>query len=506
MGDILKTKRVVLFIFLIVLVVLGLKQTNGVALAAGMMSGDHSMMNDDDDSDSNSHSKMMKEHNVDLKDADVPMQELNLPKVLKPDKQTKHDVYYTVIAQNGKTDFHDGGKLTKTLGYNGSYLGPVLNLKRGQTVHIKEVNHLDEKTTFHWHGAIISGKADGGPHEPVKPGKTKKISFKVRQPAATLWFHPHPSGTTGKQVYKGLAGLIYIHDRKSKCLSLPDNYGVDDFPVVVQDRTFDKNNQLNYKKDYNADGTLGKNLMVNGTLNPYINVTTRYVRLRLLNGSNARNYNFYLNHHQKMIKIAGDGSFLAKPVKIKKLQLSPGERAEVIVDTHKLNVGSNLQLKTGGMKALTMKLNQQRDNLTSLPDKLSDRKALKVPKKNVNHEKLVLSGMSNMVRINGKKYNPDRIDIHAKRNQQQIWTIENKKEMMMNMIHPFHLHGVQFRIISINGKKPPKSQRGFLDTITLNPGDKYKISFRFEEKGLYMYHCHNLEHEENGMMGQVLVE
>jgi FtsP/CotA-like multicopper oxidase with cupredoxin domain len=468
--------------------------------AAGMMGNGNSMMNDN-----NSNSSMMTEHTVDLKEANAVEQQLNLPPILKPDRQTKTDVYYTVTAKQGQMNFKDG-QATKTYGYNGSYLGPVIQINNGQTVHIKEVNDLPTKTTFHWHGAIISGKADGGPHDPLAAGKSRTIKFKVQQPAAMLWFHPHPSGQTGKQVYKGLAGLIYVNDANSKKLSIPKKYGVDDFPVVVQDRTFDKNNQFNYKKDYNADGTLGENLLINGTLNPYINVSTNFVRLRLLNGSNARNYNFKLSNNQVMYKIAGDGSFLDKPVKIKKLQLSPGERAQVIVDTTKLPDNSELKLVTGGMNVLTMKLGARSSNISKIPNKLDNMQKLKQPTKDVNKEKLVLSGMSKMVQINGKQFNPDRIDLHAKVGQQQIWTIQNKKEMMMNMIHPFHLHGVQFRILSINGKKPPLAQQGYLDTITLNPGDSYKISFKFEKKGLYMYHCHNLEHEENGMMGQILVQ
>ncbi|AKP68132.1 multicopper oxidase family protein [Companilactobacillus ginsenosidimutans] len=473
-----------------------------VANASGM--GMHGgMMGDNSSNKSNSKSMMSSEPNVLLKEPTISKQKLNLPPILKPDKQTKTDVYYTITAQQGESNFNNG-PATKTLGYNGSFLGPVIQISRGQTVHIKEVNDLNENTTFHWHGAIISGKADGGPHEPVKPGDTKNIKFKVQQPAATLWFHPHPNGETAKQVYEGLAGLLYVTDKQSSKLSIPKTYGVDDFPLIVQDRTFDSNNQFNYKKDYNADGTLGKNLLINGTLNPYINVSTNFVRLRLLDGSNARNYNFRLSGNRTMYKIAGDGSLLTKPVAIKKLQLSPGERAEIVVNTSDLKDGTNLKLIAGGMNVLTMKLGERTGNIKHLPKVLKKMSAVKAPTGKVNKEKLVLSGMGNMVNINGKKFDPSRIDIHTKQGEQQVWTIENKKQMM-NMIHPFHLHGVQFRILTINGKKPPIAQRGYLDTITLNPGDKYQITFKFEKTGIYMYHCHNLEHEDEGMMGQVKV-
>lgn len=467
----------------------------------GMMGGGNSS---DSKSEGNS-SHMMSEPDVELKDPGTPLKQLNLPPILKPDKKTDSDVYYTVTAQSGQTSFKDGTS-TNTLGYNGSYLGPVIQLTRGQKVHIKEVNDLDEKTTFHWHGAIISGKADGGPHDPIKPHSSRNISFTVDQPAATLWFHPHPSGKTAEQVYEGLAGLIYINDKQSKKIALPKKYGVDDFPLVVQDRTFDSNNQFNYQQDYNADGTQGQNILVNGTLNPYIDVSTRFVRLRLLDGSNARNFTFKLSNGQKMYQVAGDGSFLDKPVALNKLKLSAAQRAEIVVDTKEIPDGESLKLTAGGQNVLTMKMGQRTENYSKLPTTLKKMSVAKMPTGDVAKQKLVLSGMSKMVQINGKQFDPDRIDIHSKVGQKQVWTIENKKEMMMNMIHPFHLHGVQFRVVSINGKKPPMNLRGNLDTIQLNPGDVYKITFTFEKKGLYMYHCHILEHEENGMMGQVLVE
>lgn len=476
-----------------------------------MSSNDHMGMMDDKDS-SNSHSgsnnqsgKMMSEPNVALKDPGTPLQKLNLPPILKSDKKTKSDVYYTVKAQTGQMNFKEG-TTTNTLGYNGNYLGPVIQLTRGQRVHIKEVNDLDEKTTFHWHGAIISGKADGGPHDPIKAHSSRNITFTVDQPAATLWFHPHPSGKTAQQVYEGLAGLIYINDKQSKKIALPKDYGVDDFPLVVQDRTFDSAGQFNYQKDYNVDGTQGENILVNGTLNPYIDVSTRFIRLRLLDGSNARNFTFKLSNGQKIYQVAGDGSFLDKPVALTKLKLSAAQRAEIVIDTKNIPDGDTLKLTSGDQNVLTMKMGQRSENYSKLPKALKKMPVAKMPTGDVAKQKLVLSGMSKMVQINGKQFDPDRIDIHSKVDQKQVWTIENKKEMMMNMIHPFHLHGVQFRVISINGKQPPMNLRGDLDTIQLNPGDVYKITFEFKKKGLYMYHCHILEHEENGMMGQVLVQ
>src|SRR5690625_3198810 len=163
--------------------------------------------------------------------SDVPLQhstgenELKIPPILQQDKEEGNDVYYTIEAQKGQTEIFDGIQ-TKTLGYNASFIVPVMKLKKGQTVHIKLINSLDEETTFHWHGLIIGGEADGGPHDVIKPGEEKEITFNVQQDNATLWFHPHPIGKTAKQVFEGLAGLIYIEENEENDYE----YGVNDFP------------------------------------------------------------------------------------------------------------------------------------------------------------------------------------------------------------------------------------------------------------------------------------
>src|SRR5699024_6495272 len=193
--------------------------------------------------------------------------ELEIPAALGNESDKEDEVAYTVRAQKGETEIFDGTK-TKTLGYNGDFLGPVLRFSKGDKVKIKTINDLDEETTFHWHGLEVPGEADGGPHESLKPGEEKVIKFEVAQGASTLWFHPHPDGKTAEQVYNGLAGLIYIEDDNSKDLELPDKYGENDIPLIFQDKTFDDKKQLNYSAAMNEDGTVGDTSLINGTLNP----------------------------------------------------------------------------------------------------------------------------------------------------------------------------------------------------------------------------------------------
>lgn len=433
--------------------------------------------------------------------------ELKLPPLLERDKKEGNHVYYTIDAQKGQTEIFKGTQ-TNTLGYNTSFLGPVIQMEKGQTVHINTKNSLDEETTFHWHGLKIPGDADGGPHRIVKPGESKEITFKVDQDAATLWFHPHPMGNTAKQVYEGLAGFIYIEDKKENSLSLPKEYGKNDFPVIVQDKHFDKNKQLHFEEVKNEDGTTGDTLLVNGTLNPRLTVDKGKVRLRILNGSNMRNYVFKLSNNQPFQQIASDGGLLNESVSLTELQLTPSERAEIIVDFAQIKENENISLVTeDGTVVLPFKIkNTNTKEGKELQKQMNTISISKEDLKKKVSKKVELAGMGEDVTINGKKFDMNRIDFTQKKGETEIWEIYNKPDDMGGMIHPFHIHGTQFKIISINGKKPPANEQGYKDTVAIHPGDKIKLAVKFPHAGTYMYHCHILEHEDNGMMGQIKVE
>ena len=429
--------------------------------------------------------------------------ELNIPPILQKDKEEGNDVYYTIEAQKGQTEIFEGIQ-TKTLGYNASFLGPVMKLEKGQTAHIKLKNSLDEETTFHWHGLIVAGNADGGPHDVIQPGEEKDITFEVNQDRATLWFHPHPEGKTAKQVYEGLAGLMYIEDDMDDLFV----YGENDFPLIIQDRTFNAQKQLDYEVVRNPDGTMGDTLLINGTLNPRLTVNKEKVRLRLLNGSNARNFTFKLSNNQSFQQIASDGGLLNGPVELTELQLTPAERAEIVIDFSQFEANEDVKLVADDGTVLlpfqvTDKENENQKEVQKPQNPVSISK--EEMQKEVSKE-IVLFGMMNHVTINGRKFDPNRIDFTQKKGETEVWEIYNKPDMMGGMIHPFHIHGTQFKVISINGEEPPENLQGYKDTIALDPGDKAKIAVKFEEEGVFMYHCHILEHEDNGMMGQIKVE
>ncbi|MFS0645623.1 multicopper oxidase family protein [Siminovitchia sp. 179-K 8D1 HS] len=469
---------------------------------------DHSNMNKEMDHSAMDQDKMENEHMS--HDEVMPLNDstgenkLNIPSVLEPDDE--EGAAYTVRAQKGKTEIFDGTE-TVTYGYNGSFLGPMIRLEKGDTVKVKTVNELDEETTFHWHGLEVAGSADGGPHAVLKPGEEKVIEFKVEQEASTLWFHPHPEGKTAEQVYNGLAGLIYIEDDNSKSLGLPNEYGKNDIPLIFQDKTFDDKKQLNYSAARNDDGTIGDTLLINGTLNPKLTVNKEKVRLRLLNGSNARNYTFKLNTGDSFVQIATDGGFLNEPVTLKEITLTPSERAEIVIDFSKLDAENELALiNEDGSILLPFEVTDQSGENSEIPGKMNHFSITEEEENLPVTKKVELFGMMDQVEINGKKFDPERIDFTQQQGETEVWEIYNKPDEMGGMIHPFHIHGAQFKILSRNGEEPPENERGWKDSVSIHPDETVKIAIQFKHKGVYMFHCHNLEHEDNGMMGQVKVE
>ena len=448
---------------------------------------------------------------------------LPIPELLSGDKTDGENVY-ELTARNGSRRFIRDTD-TPTYGYNGDYLGPTLRFRRGDRVRIRVRNKLEEPTTVHWHGMEVPGAADGGPHQSIPAGTIWEPRFTVDQRAATLWYHPHPVGNTARQVYLGLAGLIIIDDQFSDSLNLPKNYGHDDIPLVIQDRRFQRDGTLSYRLNMPdlMHGLIGDTYLTNGAIKPYLSVENELIRFRLLNGSNSSIYRFSLSDESPFTQIAGDGGFLEKPAVMKTLILSPGERAEILVDLSSRNAGSSLYLitetfqgfrdevlkivlrgETSGPARTAPRIPKQLASVPAIPESRS------VGSRRFDLETMSGGGMGMMgggsarrLTINGRKMEMGRIDFEVRAGSTEIWEIVNVRTGMMEIPHSFHVHGVQFRILDINGKSPPAGEGGWKDTVLVWPGDTLRIIIPFREfPGIYMYHCHLLEHEDDGMMGQ----
>jgi len=254
---------------------------------------------------------------------------LPIPDLLTADASNRMQL----IVKAGQSTF--AGKNATTWGYNGNLLGPAVQLHKGKSVTVDIHNQLAEDTTLHWHGLEIPGIVDGGPQGIIPAGGTRTVTFTPEQRAATCWIHPHKHGKTGRQVAMGLAGLVLIEDDEIRKLRLPKQWGIDDVPVIIQDKRFSADGQIDYQLDIMtaAVGWFGDTLLTNGAIYPQHSAPKGWLRLRLLNGCNARSLNIAASDNRPLYVIASDGGLLAEPVKVASLPLLPGERFEVMVDT-----------------------------------------------------------------------------------------------------------------------------------------------------------------------------
>jgi FtsP/CotA-like multicopper oxidase with cupredoxin domain len=418
---------------------------------------------------------------------------------------------FELTAQEGTTSFLPGTR-SETWGFNGDHLGPTLRAGRGEKVAVEITNELEEGTSVHWHGMHLPPEMDGGPHQEIEPGATWRPRWEIDQPGATLWYHPHPHGRTEEHVYRGLAGMFILDDADTASAGLPQTYGVDDIPVIVQDKALTADGDLDLDPDGNEVGLLGTTVMTNGTVGAYQQVTTELVRLRLLNGSTARTYALGFDDREVQL-VATDGGLLRAPVTTDRVRLSPGERAEIVVV---LEPGTTARLRSFdpelGQVAAPFAVGAN-DSFDVLELRAADELAPSEP---------VAAELSDFGRaeadatvtrtfeldgrkINGASMDMNRIDETVTVGNTEIWEVRN-----LNLSpHNFHVHDVQFEVLDIDGQAPPPDLAGRKDTVYLEPRRKYRLIMRFEDYAdptwPYMYHCHLLLHEDEGLMGQFVV-
>lgn len=423
------------------------------------------------------------------------------------------------------------GSFTQTLGINGSFLGPTILLEKGADVQMNVMNQIGEATTIHWHGMHVSAKNDGGPHSVISNGTTWRPAFKVLDRAATFWYHPHLHHKTNEHVYRGLAGMIIVRDPVEAALALPRTYGVDDLPIIVQDRQFTQQRQFIFNNV--GAGESGNTVLVNGTVGPFVEVGAGVIRLRLLNGSNARVYQFGFTSNKVFHQIGSDGGLLQSPVPLTRLRLAPGERAEVLVDFGGMNGQTTtlmsysselLRGEPGGValgpgpipppgsidgtnfSVLEFRVSGSASQ-TAIPASLVTVAPL-LEASAVRTRPMVLNnlpGPQGALAINGVTMDLNVINEIVKLGDTEVWALTN----VTAGPHPFHIHDVQFQILGRNGVAPSLNERGWKDVVLVYPGETVRFITKFEDFAdpttPYMYHCHFLGHEDGGMMGQFIV-
>jgi FtsP/CotA-like multicopper oxidase with cupredoxin domain len=433
---------------------------------------------------------------------------------------------FELSLQTGNMNFM-AGKTTPTYGINGNFLGPAIKIRNGEQVAINVTNNLPEQTAIHWHGMHVPAEMDGGPHQAIQPGAKWAATFTVNQPAGTNWFHPHTLDQTGRQVYMGLAGLLIVEDEHTDALDLPKTWGQDDVPLIIQDRRFLADGRFAYLSGImdTVQGMHGDVFLVNGAVDPNLSLPAKEVRFRILNGSNARIYRMAFSDQRSFRQIATDNALLEAPVSLNALTLSPGERAEIIVDCS-ADIGNSFALLDlySGARLMTFDVDRAPVRISTLPGKLATLNWLD-PSAAVRTRSFILSmGMARgmgmrmggsmtagmQFQINGVAMDMARIDQVVQLNDIEIWEIRNVG--MGGMVHSFHVHGTHFTILERNGSAAnvPAHEKGYKDTVMLAAGEVVKIILRMTDykagaNAPYMYHCHILEHEDRGMMGQFTV-
>ncbi|MEO8213179.1 MAG: multicopper oxidase domain-containing protein [Myxococcales bacterium] len=426
------------------------------------------------------------------------------------------------------------------------YLGPTFRVRRGQRLRIHFENALGEPSIVHWHGLQVPEASDGHPRFAVAPGQTYRYDFTVQNRPGLYWYHPHPHGRTGPQVYAGLAGLFLVEDPDDKARGLPT--GEADLPLVIQDRALSAAGELAYAPNQMV-GFLGDRIFVNGQQTPAFTVRAGSYRLRLLNGSNSRIYKLAFSDLRPITVIGSDGGLLAAPVSKPYVVLAPGERAELWTDFAPSSSGQELWLESrafsaaggmmmgGGMMGrgdaggrgglangapfrvcrFLVSGGGERLALPSRFEPLAWRADAEVV--NLGRPRRVDVSMSMMRwQLNGRSFEMTEVapEERVKLGSTEDWEFRNIGGMMA-MAHPLHLHGGQFQVVerelapgwhaSAATLQAGLIDEGWKDTFLLLPGERVRLRMRFERyPGLFLYHCHNLEHEDAGMMRNFLIE
>ena len=521
----------------------------------------------------------------------------------RPTRSFKADVEIEITARKGHIPILKKGPNTQVQKYyakllkgpkqtlqhlKGNYLGPIINYQKGQKVRIYFNNALNEPSIIHWHGLHVPQNADGHPMYTIPPGERFVYEFEVMNRAGTSFYHSHTHELTAEQVYQGLAGLITVTDEEEQKLDLPS--GEYDLPFVLQDRSFDNRNQLQYLHGMHGRmmGFLGDMILVNGKPNVEFSVKSRAYRFRALNGSNSRIYKLGWDDGTPLTAIGTDAGLLEKPETRPYIMLAPGERVDLWLDFSGRSVGSKLVMYSlpysgvmppmyskmqgkgggmgmgGGMMGGKGGMGMMGGGITqgskfplatfNVTEKVSD--SPKLPKRLVNFQRLTERDVDNAhdplpiaismkpmrPQLNGKSYSMDRVLDFERIPVGSIKKIKIFHEhgmkmgskqgkggmgsmgggmgmgggMMMSMAHPIHLHGQQYQIVSrkmegmrkeeYNTVKEGFIDTGWKDTVLVMPGEEIEIIKPFQDfKGFFLYHCHNLEHEDLGMMRQFYV-
>lgn len=463
---------------------------------------------------------------------------LPVPDVLRPVLSDATTDHFQIEQEVASLEIVPGTRTT-VWAYNGSFPGPTIESRSGRRTVVLHRNHLPVPTVVHLHGARTPAEHDGYPTDLVLPttGGThsahpgmgdgdvshgrREYVYPMRQRAATLWYHDHRMDFTGPAVWRGLVGFHIVRDDEEDALQLPS--GEREVPLMICDRSFASDGAFRYpsrdpsltaepgvEEDY-RDGVLGDVMLVNGAPWPVLDVSATTYRFRILNACNARRLELGLDPAPEsgLVQIGSDGGLLAAPVSHDTIPISQSERFDVVIDFSGHVVGDEITLtnvggEDGMAEIMRFRVTRSAPPPDPLPARMADMRAYDELDESVAtitrtfrfHKHGDSHGMD-MWMINGKPFDTERVDAKPVAGSTEIW------EFRSNPSHPIHLHQVPFKVLSRNKNddRPLPTDVGWKDTIDLREGESARVLVRFDSyRGRYVFHCHNLEHEDMAMM------
>lgn len=435
---------------------------------------------------------------------------LPIPDTLAPYLSDATTDYYAMTMQAAQVEILPGLRTT-IWGYYGKYPGATIRARSGRKVVIRQTNGLPENMVVHLHGGHTPADSDGHPMDQITPGTYKDYFYPNNQQAATLWYHDHTMDLTAPHVYKGLAGFYILEDDYERSLPLPK--GEFDVPILIQDRRFNADGSLYYAPGSGGmmmdSSFLGDTILVNGAVQPFFQVAKRKYRFRILNGSNARQYQLRLSNGATFTHIGSDGGLLPQPVARTAITIYPGERVELIIDFSAYAIGTQIVLKNAASSGRTgdiMRFDVTRAVVddSAIPSILRPYELIPSAAAVTTRTFTLSRNMSGVWVINGLPFDRNRIDAYPRRGTTEIWRFVNQS----NMVHPMHIHLVMFQVLDVNGVAvtPSSPYYGWKDTVQAPANGQVRVIAKFADyTGDYITHCHILEHEDRAMMSQFKV-
>jgi FtsP/CotA-like multicopper oxidase with cupredoxin domain len=439
----------------------------------------------------------------------VPVRDtLASPPILENRSREAHTVEVTLTAVRTRLSLVPGME-TDAYAYNGVVPGPTLEAREGDHVIIHFRNELPEETTVHWHGLHIPSVMDGSPFQPIPAGKQVDIEFTIPVgTAGTYWYHPHALHRAQSQVARGLYGALIVRADDDPLRSLPEKL------LVLGDNRFRADGSVDLVEDDSPEGRIdfengreGDVLFVNGQVLPTIELRPGEVqRWRVVNASAARVYRLAMSGVE-MLHVGSDGGLFGKPIAVNEILVASSERVELLVRgtgaPGSTTVLQDLpydryipQTRPADWKETRELVRVQYTSdavITPPPIPSSLRHIEPIDTTDIATTRVFVLTQGF---INNKAMDMNRVDEHASLGTTEIWEIEN----LVGMDHPFHLHGFSFQVLDRNGV--PEPYRSWKDTVNVPKHESVRVVVRFDDfPGKWMYHCHILEHEENGMMG-----